>query len=82
MGVYEKKVKKDKKEIIEKAKTFFGPGGLALTIASDDECCITFEGGGGHVTVTLTEQEGSPETTVEVQTREWDFQAKKFLQII
>lgn len=80
MGVYEKKTKKKRNDVIEKAKSFFGPNDLGLTIASEDECCLTFEGGGGHVTISLTEEAGSSETTVEVETREWDFQAKKFIQ--
>jgi hypothetical protein len=37
-------------------------------------CCICFEGGGGHLGMTASE--GEQEASVELETREWDFQAK------
>lgn len=37
---------------------------------------VCFEGGGGHVTVVACENE---ETEIEIETREWDYQVKKFL---
>ena len=79
MIVLEKKTKKKQNELMKKAKSFFGPGGEGLAISSESDCCIAFTGGGGHVTVTVSEED-SDHTRIEVESREWDFQAKKFLE--
>ena len=43
------------------------------------ECCAHFLGAGGHVRVTTSEQpDGTIE--VEVESQEWDYDARKFLQ--
>ncbi len=42
-----------------------------------DECCVTFEGGGGHVSVAICEKGKGSE--VELETREWDYQAREFM---
>ena len=81
MIVLEKKTKKKRDELLKKAKLFFGPEGEGLTISSEGNCCITFDGGGGFVTVTITEEE-SGHTRVEIESREWDYQAKKFLETL
>ncbi len=41
-------------------------------------CCITFEGGGGHVSVTAS-QEGD-KTELVLETREWDYHVKTFMR--
>ena len=81
MGVYEKTVKKDLKKVKDEAKKFFGADGLGLELKTDEDCCLSFEGGGGHVSLALS-NENKKETTVEVETREWDYQAKQFLKKI
>ncbi len=63
-------------EILNRAERYFGEGGLGLEVTSRDECCISLAGGGGHVTVTLTEGD---KTSIDVETREWDYQVKKFM---
>jgi hypothetical protein len=63
-------------EVLNRAEGYFGEGGLGLEVTSHDECCISLTGGGGHVTVTVTEGD---KTSVDVETREWDYQVKKFL---
>ena len=64
------------KEVIEQLKKYFGKGGLGLELTDEGPQCLTFEGGGGHVTATLCQEEGK--TRVNLVTREWDFQVKKF----
>ena len=81
MIVLEKKSKKKRDELIKKAKSFFGPGGEGLAISSESDCCIAFVGGGGHVTVTLSE-ENSNYTRIKLESREWDYQVKKFLETL
>jgi hypothetical protein len=38
--------------------------------------CLTFEGGGGFVMVTLCSEE--EQTRVDLVTQEWDYQVKRF----
>jgi hypothetical protein len=79
MVVLEKKTKKKTDEVLRKAKLFFGSEGEGLVISSEGDCCITFEGSGGYVTVTVSGE--SVNTRIKVESREWDYQAKKFLDV-
>jgi hypothetical protein len=63
-------------EVLAKAEAYFGEGGLGLQVTSHDECCISLEGGGGQVTVTVT---AGDKTSVDVETQEWDYQVKNFI---
>jgi uncharacterized protein (AIM24 family) len=63
-------------QVLDRASEYFGEGGLGLVETSRDDCCISLEGGGGHVTVTVTEGD---KTSVDVETSEWDYQVKKFM---
>ena len=63
-------------QVLDRASEYFGEGGLGLVVKSRDDCCISLEGGGGHVTVTVT---GGDKTSVDVETREWDYQVKQFV---
>jgi hypothetical protein len=63
-------------EVLRKAEAYFGQGGLGLEVTSQDECCISLSGGGGHVTVTVT---AGDKTSVDVETQEWDYQVKRFI---
>jgi len=64
------------KEVIQELKEFFGKGGLGLDLTEEGPGCLTFEGGGGHVTATLCLEEGK--TRINLVTQEWDFQVKQF----
>jgi hypothetical protein len=64
------------KEVIQELKKFFGKGGLGLDMTEEGPECITFEGGGGHVTATFCLEEGK--TRINLVTQEWDFQVKQF----
>ncbi len=63
-------------EITEELKKFFGKGGLGLDLTEEGPQCLTFEGGGGHVTVTFCLEE--KKTRVNLVTQEWDYQVKQF----
>lgn len=77
MALYSVRTKKNPEDVIARAKDYFGEGGVGLSVKAEDACCVTLEGGGGHVSVTA-----SPEgdgTEVELEAREWDYQVKKFM---
>jgi hypothetical protein len=80
MPLYSVKTKLSPEETVEQAIETFGPGGLGLETERENPCCVTFEGGGGHVTVTAS-REGD-ETTAELETREWDYHVQKFMREI
>ena len=64
--------------VAEKAAQFFGAGGLGLSANITGESSTHFEGGGGFVDVEIIAAAHGSE--VNVQSREWDFQAKQFLE--
>jgi len=67
-------------EVVRRASDFFGSQGLGLEEKEHNSCCITFEGGGGYVSVTVVEAEGKRD--VDIECREWDYQAKEFLETV
>ena len=67
-------------EVVRRASDFFGSQGLGLEEKEHNVCCITFEGGGGYVSVTVVEAEGKRD--VDIESREWDYQVKEFLGTI
>jgi hypothetical protein len=67
-------------EIIAKASGYFGNGGEGLDETERGGCCISFSGAGGYVTVTVSEQANKRE--VDVETREFEYQAKQFLGLV
>ena len=77
MARYSIKTKLGAEEAIKRAMAYFGEGGLGLDAVEQNPCCVSFTGGGGHVTVTAVK--GEKKTTVELETREWDYQVKEFM---
>ncbi len=74
------KVSEAPEVVLKKAVEFFGPGGNGLKISEQNDCCVYFEGGGGGVGVmTKREEKG---TSVDLETREWEYLLKEFAQII
>lgn len=67
-------------KIIAKAEHFFGEKGLGLVSEERTPCCISFAGSGGYVTVTVVEEKTT--RTVDVESREFDYQARQFLQLL
>ena len=80
MALYSATTKLKPQDALEKAITYFGPGGLGLEVCEQSPCSVDFTGGGGHVTV-IASSEGQG-TTVELETREWDYQVKEFMRSI
>ena len=67
-------------EVLARADQFFGDGGVGLVEAERDDCSARFEGGGGHVYVHVVEKNAA--TVVGVDSREWDYQARQFLDAV
>ena len=65
-------------EVIDRALNFFGKGGWGLEEKERYPCCISFEGGGGHVTISIVDQEKHRKVTVD--TREHEYPVKHFLE--
>jgi len=80
MARYSVETKLSSDQAIEKAVAYFGPGGVGLQVTEQASCCAHFEGGGGHVRVTVAA--GERRTTVELETREWDYDVKQFMRKI
>jgi hypothetical protein len=64
-------------QIIDRAARFFGKDGEGLEEMERGACCIYLTGAGGHVMVQVSEQDD--QRTVDVESQEFDYQAKKFL---
>ena len=72
------------REVVEKARAFFGPGGLGIEVTEMADCCARFAGGGGQVYVQASPLRSSPGekpggSRVEIQGREWEYQIRQFL---
>jgi len=46
-------------------------------VTDQGSCCATFEGGGGHVAISVNTRD---KTEVELETREWDYDVKRFMR--
>ncbi|MFN2156755.1 MAG: hypothetical protein ACK2UX_16095 [Anaerolineae bacterium] len=79
MARYSVYTKLDPEEVIRRAVAFFGEGGVGLQATEQASCCATFEGGGGHVAIAV---DAGERTEVELETREWDHDVKRFMQEI
>jgi hypothetical protein len=77
MALYTAATRKEPEEVVEQAIDYFGEEGLGLSMTGDSPCCVAFEGGGGHVSVTASREEHG--TEVRLETREWDYHVKRFL---
>jgi hypothetical protein len=67
-------------DIIDRASDYFGEGGEALEEKERNPCCISFEGGGGYVSISISDEE--KHRMVDVETREFEYQAKRFLETL
>jgi hypothetical protein len=66
-------------EVLRRAHDFFGSERLGLELVERTDCCLSFEGGGGHVTVSAARCKPDY-ADVDLETREWDYQVKKFME--
>ena len=80
MARYSVETKRTPEQVIEMAVAYFGEGGLGLDAAEQSPCCVYFEGGGGYVSVTASV--GENRTTVDLETREWDYHVRQFMRAV
>jgi len=78
MARYSVETRDNPDQILRKAEAFFGDAGLGLEVVERGSCCVSFEGGGGHVSVTVVEEDRK--TLVDLETREWDYQVRGFMK--
>jgi hypothetical protein len=74
MARYGVRTKMSPEQVMKEAEAYFVTE-LGLEKKQSSPCCTTFEGGGGHVTVTVREGKD-----VEIETREWDDQVQRFMR--
>ena len=72
-----KKTKLASEEVIDRASKFFGKGGEGLEEKERNPCCISFEGGDGYVSILIDDEE--KHRIVNIETKEFEYKAKKFL---
>jgi len=77
MAAYSVYTKLSPEEALKKAVAYFG-GELGLELVDENACCVSFVGGGGHITVTARSEE--KRTVVDLETREWDYHVKQFMR--
>jgi hypothetical protein len=65
-------------EALQRAIEHFGAQGVGLQLVDQNEACVNFEGGGGHVSIVACP--GDNNTTLEVETREWDYAVRQFMR--
>jgi len=71
------KTKLNPEEVVKRALNFFGPGGYGMEVKNEATGYVCLEGGGGLVEVIASaEAKGA---SVELVSREWDYQLKEFL---
>ena len=76
---YSVDTKLSNERVITAASKHFGKGGVGLEVTGQGEDCVSFEGGGGHVEITVCRKEGENRSEVNILTREWDYQVKEFI---
>ena len=65
-------------DIIFKSDKFFGKQGEQLEEKERNPCCITFVGSGGYVSISIVED--GNRRTVDAETREFEYQVRRFLE--
>jgi hypothetical protein len=76
----ELKTKLSPEEVIKRAVAYFGPGGYGLEVKENYKNHAYFEGGGGGVTISTSVKD--KKTSVEIVSKEWDFQVQGFAEKI
>ena len=67
-------------DIIVRASDYFGEGGEGLEEKGRNPCCISFEGAGGYVAVSVVEED--KRRTIDIEAREFEYQVKRFLETV
>jgi len=66
-------------EVLQRAIRFFGPDGLGLEVQHWDAASVQLTGGGGHVVVRAQPLVANDKSAVEIEAREWEYDAERFL---
>jgi hypothetical protein len=74
-----KETKRSAAQVLEQAIDFFGPNGVGLEITQQEATHVQFQGGGGYVAVRVQPQQDRGKHEVEIESREWENDAKRFL---
>jgi len=75
---YQATTKLSPQEAITRAKDYFGPQGVGLEVIDEQATCVTLQGGGGHVSVVACTDD--KKTTLDLETREWDYAVQQFMR--
>jgi hypothetical protein len=75
---YQVTTKLSPQEALQRALRHFGAQGVGLQPVDQTDTRITFEGGGGHVSIVASPAE--KHTSLEIETREWDYAVRQFMQ--
>jgi hypothetical protein len=67
-------------EVIDRASKYFGKDGQGLQEKERNPCCLSFEGGGGYLSIAIYDEEKY--RMVEIESREFEYQAKRFLETL
>jgi hypothetical protein len=70
----------DVPQVIDAAERFFGPAGIGLPERERGPCGIVFAGADGYVAVQVVEEAAG--RRVDVESREYEYHAKKFLSAL
>jgi hypothetical protein len=73
---YEVTTKLTPQEALERAIAYFGRGGQGLEITNKGDLSLVFQGGGGYVAI---EARPGDKTTLDLETREWDYAVRQFM---
>lgn len=74
-----KESKQSPTQVLERAVEYFGPEGLGLDFTQRDADSVQLQGGGGYVVVRAYRGSQGALTTVDIESREWDRDAERFL---
>ena len=77
---YQVTTKLSSQDALNQAKHYFGTQGVGLELIDEQETCVTLAGGGGHVSVLACTGENN--TTLELETREWDYAVRQFMRAV
>lgn len=69
-------------QVLERAVDYFGPNGVGLEITQQDDSHVQLRGGGGYVAIRVQPQRDGGTTEVEIESREWEHDAERFLEKI
>jgi hypothetical protein len=74
---YEVRTRLTPDEAFAQALVHFGRHGTGLQLTTRTPQSLVFQGGGGHVALSVVTT--GPPTTIELETREWDYAVQQFM---